>query len=159
GIDKSGSSVLYNDEGVLIQGEGVLIQGGASKNTIGGSAEGMRNIISGNKDDGVQINGIGTVDNIVQGNYIGTDVLGTMPLGNQRGVEINNAGSNTIGGDFTSAGNVISGNEVVGVVIHGEDADVGDTTVVVVEGNRIGPNANDTGTFVTYGEGEAHPRL
>src|SRR5262249_12982761 len=54
---------------------GVEILGGASHNTVGGTTTGARNVISGNAN-GVAIQDAGTKANLVQGNYIGTDVTG-----------------------------------------------------------------------------------
>jgi titin len=51
-----------------------------------GDVVGARNIISGNGTggaSGVQIWDIGTSNNIVAGNFIGTDVTGTAAIGNQ----------------------------------------------------------------------------
>ena len=61
---------------------------------------GARNVISGNDGAGVRISGSGATGNQVQGNFIGTDVTGTAPLGNSRpGVVIrSSAGNNRIGG-------------------------------------------------------------
>jgi len=64
-----------------------------------------RNIISGN-NIGVGLYG---ARNLVQSNFIGTDVTGTLPLGNSYdGVHCHSVG-NTGGWDGPSAGNVISG--------------------------------------------------
>ena len=68
-----------------------------SGNTIGGTAAGAGNVISGNTDDGVEITGTGTTGNVVAGNYIGTDVTGTVALGNGLdGVEIDTGASGNI---------------------------------------------------------------
>jgi len=50
---------------------GVDIRNGAPGNTIGGTATGARNVISGNKQSGVDIQPSGAAGNLVQGNYIG----------------------------------------------------------------------------------------
>ena len=57
--------------------------------------------------------------NFVQGNLIGTDVMGSSSLGNQvAGVRI--LGSfNTIGGTGSGAGNVISGSKDEGIFVKG----------------------------------------
>ena len=90
GTNVNGVAALRNRD------NGVLINGGAKLNTIGGATDGERNIISGNQDDGVYISGSGTTgqddgyipyssetnENQVCGNYIGTDVSGTIRLPN-----------------------------------------------------------------------------
>jgi hypothetical protein len=117
-------------------GTGVSIQAGAQGNTIGGTTEGERNVISGNTSYGIGISGTG---NVVKGNYIGTNAAGTAALGNNgRGV-ISHGTNNTIGGDTESQRNVISGNTGEGVHIFGS----GNT----VKGNYIGTNAAGTGAI------------
>jgi hypothetical protein len=122
--------------------QGVLVNGGAASNIIGGSAAGTRNLISGNGLDGLQFADAGTSGNLVQGNFIGTDVTGATALGNTRlGVLMNlNSAGNVIGtnGDGIGdnlEGNVISGNGNWGVNIGGANGDV-------VAGNLIGTNAS-----------------
>ena len=57
-------------------------------NTIGGTDAAARNIISGNAANGVGIGGGGNTpqqpdQNVIEGNYIGTDVTGMVALGNR----------------------------------------------------------------------------
>ena len=92
---------------------------------------------------GVQIFQTGS-GNQVLGNYIGTDVTGTVSLpNNSSGVLISDtATNNQIGDDVAGAGNVISGNGnngqfAVGVNLNGGSANV-------VQGNFIGTNAAGT---------------
>jgi hypothetical protein len=73
--------------------------------TVGGTDPGGRNIISGNSDKGV------SGANLVEGNYIGIDIKGCAALPNHVGV----SDANTLGGSAAGAGNVISGNNDVGV--------------------------------------------
>ena len=68
---------------------GVQIYGRlATGNTIGGNAAAARNIISGNSGIGVYLAQSGTSGNVVEGNYIGTDLTGGAALGNLYGVVI-----------------------------------------------------------------------
>lgn len=61
---------------------GVFITSGASFNIVGGAdGTNTRNLISGNKEDGVRILGSTTLFNQVIGNYIGTDHLGATAVG------------------------------------------------------------------------------
>ena len=60
--------------------DGVEIDSGASGNTIGGTTAAARNIISANAYSGVEIDDAN--DNLVEGDFIGTDVTGTVALGN-----------------------------------------------------------------------------
>jgi hypothetical protein len=75
--------------------------------------------------------------NVIQGNYIGTDVTGTIALGNGMGVGITSS-NNMIGGTAAGAGNVISGNLGDGVFI--ADGSSGNW----VQGNSIGTDASGT---------------
>src|SRR5262249_22736089 len=59
---------------------GVYVSG--ANNTIGGTAAGAGNLLSGNTLDGVFVIGSSARNNVIQGNFIGTDVTGTQPLGN-----------------------------------------------------------------------------
>lgn len=138
GTDKSGTIALGNTDGILIAN-------GAQNNLIGGETEGARNLISGNMDDGVQIQNEGTSGNQVLGNYIGTDTSGAIALGNGEdgdgdGVSIlAGAHGNFIGGTEAGTGNLISGNTNVGVWI--QDPGTNDNRV---QGNYIGTNASGT---------------
>ncbi len=118
GTDVTGTAALGNT--VL----GVNILNGASNNTVGGTAPGAGNLISGNRGlGGVLIQGAGTSGNVVAGNFIGTDVSGTAPLGNVgAGVTLGaigfSASGNTVGGTAPGAGNTIAYNRK-GVVVAG----------------------------------------
>ena len=82
----------------------------ADGNTIGGTTASARNIIVGSTiQGGILISDAN--DNIVQGNFIGTDVTGTVAVGNPAGgILINEGVNNIIGGISIGEGNIISGN-------------------------------------------------
>ena len=117
--------------------------------TIGGTTALARNIIAGIAGPGIEITGLSFEQaraDVVEGNYIGTDITGAHALPNVYGIEIDGgAGSNTIGGTATTpgtgAGNVISGNTTAGVYIVGQNIF---TPGNLIEGNLIGANAANT---------------
>ena len=116
---------------------------GAAENTIGGTTAGARNLISGSQI-GVLIDS-GAIENLVQGNFISTDVTGTKVL-EGGGVTIDGAANNTIGGTTAGARNLISG-EDAGVLI-----DDSGGTGNVVQGNFIGTDVTGT-KILELGEG------
>jgi len=111
----------------------------AANNTIGGTTTGSRNVISSNFISGVEIIFSGSTGNLVQGNYIGTDVDGLAALGNSSaGIIIDKAPNNTIGGTIAGARNIISGNDVSGVLI------INAATGNLIQGNYIGTDVSGT---------------
>ena len=134
GTDSSGTIALGNAQ------YGVGLDEGTSANTIGGTAAGMGNVISGNQNDGIDIDGAGQT--VIEGNLIGVNIHGTGALGNSGTgvgffasyVSEPGAGSNVIGGTGVGAGNVISGNAKAGIFITNGSMDL-------VQGNLIGTNA------------------
>jgi hypothetical protein len=110
GLDVTGKGTT--NSGATPNGFGVAING--HHNVIGGPEPGARNIISGNQAGGILLGGDAqgseATDNLIQGNFIGTDESGTMPLGNGRaGVFVlGKASNNTIGGTQPGAGNRIA---------------------------------------------------
>jgi len=115
---------------------GIIFGSNANFNIIGGTESTQRNVISGNLYSGIEIF---ADNNIVIGNYIGTDALGLTPLKNHDCAITVGTGSegNRIGGIESGEGNVLSGNAYYGVRLSG----VG-TEYNIVQGNIIGLNAN-----------------
>jgi parallel beta-helix repeat protein len=111
----------------------------ASRNTVGGATAAARNVISGNGQYGVQIAGTSSNQNVIAGNYIGTDATGAAKLGNTRYGVYLAAANNRIGGSAAGEGNVISGNGQGGIYLAGAG-----TTGNLIQGNRIGTNAAGT---------------
>src|SRR5262249_49841849 len=157
GTDVTGAHALGNDE------FGVDINTGASGNTVGGTAKGAGNLISGNGVAGVSIQSLfqlQSTDNVVQGNYIGTDVDGTASLPNGwDGIWVN-ANNNIIGGTAAGAGNLISGNggpssdphHGNGIYIFGSELD-GPATGNRVQGNKIGTDVTGRQALGNGGNG------
>ncbi len=132
GVDVTGTKAVPNGQ------DGVQIIGGATGNTIGGATAGTLNVISGNASRGILITDAGTSANLVEGDFIGTDVTGTVAVPNHIGVAIvSGATNNTLGGTTAAARDVISGNGWDGVELIGSG-----TTGNVVEGDYIGVNVS-----------------
>src|SRR5204863_1250373 len=106
-------------------------------NLIGGTTAAARNVVSGNRFSGVYFSSpnIQTTGNVIQGNYVGTDVSGTLALpnctaaGSTAGIVLssNNA---KIGGLEPGAGNLVSGNTADGVSVTGSG--------ILFAGNKVG---------------------
>ncbi len=131
GTDVNGANPIFNGR------EGVYI--GGSDVTVGGTTAGLRNVISGNGLVGIQIGnyfGFTTARNLVIGDYIGTNALGTSAIANaNEGVLIaGGATANTIGGDGAAFRNVISGNNYDGIHLSGGTL----TASNVIAGNYVG---------------------
>jgi parallel beta-helix repeat protein len=135
GLDVTGTNNTVS--GLFITSFNVGIEIGAANNVIGGTTAGAGNVISGCTSYGVRIDG-GATGNLVQGNYVGTDVTGANAQGNNYGFYINGS-DNTIGGPASGAGNVISGNSAIGVYLNAAGN--------LVQGNYVGTNAAGTGAL------------
>ncbi|NJN16320.1 MAG: CSLREA domain-containing protein, partial [Oscillochloris sp.] len=147
-----GTSAVANAGGIAL---GAFGNSYVLNSLVGSDGDGIddaleRNLISGNTGNGVQISGANATNNVIAGNYIGTDISGGTALPNQSGVSISEGTTgNTIGGSSAATGNVIAGNTLNGIVVTGG---ANDNTI---QGNYIGTNAagsaalaNDTGIFV-----------
>src|SRR5579884_2643980 len=120
----SGNQVLGNYIGTNHGGNAAVankigIEDAGSRNTIGGSVLGARNLISGNSGDGVLLDSTATTETM-QGNYIGLNVAGKSILANgSNGVEVQ-GNNNTLGGNSGSnpfVRNYVSGNTGDGLLI------------------------------------------
>ncbi|HEV3262457.1 MAG TPA: right-handed parallel beta-helix repeat-containing protein [Gemmataceae bacterium] len=174
GTDVTGTYALGNATGIGFADSG-------SNNTIGGTAAGAGNLISGN-GTGVFING--QSGNVFQGNLLGTDLhgqRGTLPgwavshnpsgglrppvpvvgLGNQGGISVaTGSTNNTIGGTAAGAGNVIDYSVGPGLTLNGSDNQVLANSILSNgnDGIQIGGSGNTiTGnTISSNGTNTAH---
>lgn len=135
GLKANGADGLGNNgQGVIIDGSADNIIGGTDHDS--GVCNRACNTIAGNFTGGVRIDGADSSNNLVQGNFIGTDstgIQGRSNIGN--GVTLNGARRNSIGGATVGAGNVISSSASHGVFITS-----GNTNAV--RGNFIGTDAS-----------------
>lgn len=153
GTDSLGNSAQPNT------GSGINIFG-SSNNVIGGRLATDRNVISGNGGNGIAIvsgyyGGGGTyyesTANLVIGNFIGTDLSGTISLANgSDGINLSLDVNTIIGGSAAGDGNLISGNRGAGIQTGGKST--------TIRGNAIGTDASrtaaipNTSGIVTYGQ-------
>lgn len=138
GVDAAGMADVGNT------GVGIQLNGNSRLTRIG--SPGAGNVISGNNTHGIVITDSSS-ENLVQGNFIGTNATGTAALGNGSlnefldlvgsGVQVLGS-DNIIGGETPGSRNVISGNGT-GVSLSGTGA-----TDNVVSGNFIGTDAAGT---------------
>ncbi|MFA6027606.1 MAG: Ig-like domain-containing protein [Patescibacteria group bacterium] len=157
GINSAGTAAVANQYGVVLTDA-------AQYNIIGTNGDGIRdederNIISGNIENGVQINAVNTNYNRVSGNYIGLNPAGTAAIANNYGMYIiigpqsNIIGTNGDGVADADERNIISGNTNYGILMLG--ANVNNNRIA---GNYIGVNpagtaafSNSTGINITQG--------
>ena len=114
----NGSAIAQNANGLSVTAgnstiRGLLISG------FSGSASRAINLASNN--------------NVVAGNFIGTDFSGSVALANSTGINVSGL-NNMIGGTAPGERNVISGNTVAGIKVSSDG--------VVIQGNFIGRNAS-----------------
>jgi titin len=130
-----GNFIGTDTTGAIARGNGSFgIWVGSSGNRIGGSKSANLNVISGNNDNGIYINGS---SNVVQGNCIGINAAGTGALNNRfSGILINGGGGNLIGGPG-GARNFISGNRGSGIFLNGAAASQN-----VISNNYIGTDVS-----------------
>lgn len=150
GTDAARNLIRGNFVGINAAGRGPLPNGLhgvnielAPNNTIGGTTEADRNIISGNRADGVFVTGASARGNRIEGNYVGTSFDGSASVPNVRGIEVR-APNNSI------ARNVVSGNIHYAVYLLGASASVNS-----VEGNFLGTNAAGTAALPNGWDGVA----
>ncbi len=135
GTDVTGTQAITST------GYGIMINSFARNNIIGGTSAGARNVISGSTF-GSTIGGSGVVldnvtGNVIKGNFIGTDITGTMALPNFfDGIQIlGGAGNNIIGGVEQGEGNVIAFNGYRGILVQNSTSTA--NTGNAIRGNSI----------------------
>ena len=131
GTNASGTAAIPNGaDGLIVQSNGL---GGSV--TVGGSAAGAGNVLSGNMARGLNVGAFGNGTAFtVQGNLIGTDPTGTLPVPNGYYGVRTTANGAVIGGTGAGEGNVIAYNLGGGAV-----DDAGETGISI-RGNSIHDN-------------------
>jgi hypothetical protein len=139
GTNDNGTSATSPGGAPLGNNDGVDVENGSAENTIGGTTTAALDVISGNANDGVQLSSSGP-GNVVEGDYIGTNVYGTGALPNGRDGVMIQGGSyaDVIGGLL---GDLIAYNEANGVQV---TSGCSDNTI---DGDTIEYN-NDNGVWL-----------
>lgn len=154
----TGNIIAFNES------HGVFLGAEAHDNVIGGpDGDASRNVISANHGAGVAVSGIGTINNTIQGNYIG-------PAEDGEHTQFVPNGEGSLGDGNLEAGiqvtegashvwidrNVISGNDSDsalsgGIRVVGMEG--GSSTFVTITGNSIGLSASGTRSLPNTGPG------
>jgi hypothetical protein len=146
-----GTDATGNGAGVGNEGTGLIVNGGASLNQIGGTTAGSGNVFSGNGEHGIQIRGVGTTNNTIQGNFVGTNATGSAGIPNKAdGIRFDRGTSfDVVGGTVPGARNLISSNKGHGIHIDNFSTTPNTpgpgTGHITVQGNFIGTDVSGTG--------------
>jgi hypothetical protein len=149
GASANGCEILGNLVGVNAAATGALPNGTgvelhSNNNIVGGTEAGATNMLSGNTQDGLDVD-VPSAGNTIQGNLIGNtrDAGGVLfAFGNGRyGMALLSGIASTVGGTVTGAGNTISGNRGTGIWVPGDNQ--------VIQGNLVGVAVTATGALVT----------
>ncbi len=137
GLDATGDPLGNSKNGVEIIGDGQF-------NNIGGATAAHGNVISGNGASGISI-AMGSSDNNIQNNFIGTDINGCNTVagtGNvEQGIILSSGDATFPAGIAPLAGNQITdniiGNSVNGIQTYGDEVIDG----IIIQDNSIGVDA------------------
>ena len=127
------------------EGEGLSIDAGSSV------VRGL--VINGGLREGLGLHGVHALyldengGNIIEGNYLGTDISGQLARPSFGGLGIEDSSNNTIGGTVAAARNLISGNAAQGFSV------VGNANNNHIIGNFIGTNVDGSTLVPNYGFG------
>lgn len=128
GTDAAGSTALRNT------GYGIYTKS-ATDIMIGGTTSAERNVISANFKDAINTR-FGTNRITILGNYLGTDIAGTVNLGNtDNGIFLADTQNAAIGNSTAAGRNIIAGNKISGIRNT-------NTPGTVMTGNYIGLDAS-----------------
>ncbi len=154
-----GQIILDNRIGTNFQGDasgtgmgnyrGIYVELGADSNIVGSSDPLEANVISGNTAIGIEVLSDG---NRIRGNRIGTNMAGDAALPNMYGVGLDGH-NNILGGSDPNAGNLISGNDLYGVVMGTNSSGneiLGNTIGADLSGST--PLGNEIGIFAWGGD-------
>ena len=118
-----GNHIGADPTGIFSHGNnlnGVYILNSA-RNTVGGTIQSQRNIVMGN-ENGIEIDGLKSFANIIQGNLIGENAAAEAHGNEKHGILIDRARNSLVGGLAAGEANRIVGSLLAGVAIVGDGA-------------------------------------
>ena len=138
------SSTVSNNAVLRIELVGEDATAGSSGLTLGSGASTVSGlVINRSPAHGLSLSGSGKT---ISGNFIGTDVSGTLDLGNTESGISSGGNGNVFGGNTAAAVNLISGNNVSGIALPNSNSNI-------VQGNLIGTQVNGTAALGNTGAG------
>jgi CSLREA domain-containing protein len=141
GLDETGGIADPNNYGIFVSL--------SADNTIGGTANGDGNVISGNTSRGIsEYAGDGSV---IMGNLIGLDQTGNAAVPNTKGILTEGTVGFRIGSAVPGGGNVISGNLTDGLDVEGTSDPFAVPSLIL--GNTIGLDPSGILEFPNGGDG------
>jgi CSLREA domain-containing protein len=148
-VEIDGTSQPGYADAPIIEISGLLAPAGSTGlNLTGGTGSTIRGLVLNRWQTSILLGPASSAARIL-GNYIGTDVAGTVDLGTgSDGIFVNDSDSNLIGGTGETDGNVISGNNGDGIRMNGAGA-----TGNQVVGNIIGLDVTGTADLGNSGDG------
>ncbi len=133
-VELNGSSPTFFGNGLTISAPGSTVRGLA---------------INRFDENGIELDNVD--GGVIAGNFIGTDPLGVIDLGNgSGGITLFNSRNVVIGGQTAAEGNVVSGNNGAGISLVGFSGLPGGNTVV---GNTIGTDRTGSRAIPNNGNG------
>ena len=141
--DYAGTPIIVLDGSAAGAVDGLRLAAGSDGSVIRGL------VINQFGDTGITL--VDSDNHTIVGNYIGTDVTGTVDLGNtSKGIQVENSSGNQIGGSTAADRNVIAGNDDDGIILWGAGS-----TLNVIQGNYIGVDATGNAALGNSGDGIA----
>ena len=155
GTNASGTGALPNVAFGIQIGDSSPLHAEAG-NTIGGTTAAAMNLVSGNAGPGIELDGASTYGNLVEGNFIGTNLAGNAAFANTGGEHrLWPAGQQHRPGPLTPSAAMRRRRNVISSNTGTRRQDQRHGSGNLVEGNDLGTNAAGTAALANAGDGIA----